>query len=209
MKKLISIMLLLTAVVSNNYASYHYYTQHNPSTDEYYIDRKIEERKINKALSPNKGQYAGIITRAGYAFNYDAFTYGASIIYHFDNPIGVSVGFDGYYIPNKTAIISNGQEIRISDYSLPLWDVRGGLLLGKYFAIGGLAGKWTIDNPNLINMKENAWFISNKESKVMYGGWATFILPIGKYFGLNVDFAVTNKTGFNVAAGINITIPVK
>ena len=58
-------------------------------------------------------------------------------------------------------------------------------------------------------MKENAWFVSNKESKVMYGGWFTVMLPVGKYFGFNFDFAITNKTGFNVCVGLNATLPIK
>ena len=43
----------------------------------------------------------------------------------------------------------------------------------------------------------------------MYGGFITFVLPVSKHFGFNIDFAVTNKTGFNVGMGINATIPIK
>lgn len=197
MKKRLFILVALLAVT---------FTSIYAENSEYYLDRKIRESKENRSSG---NCYAGVITRFGYAFNYDAFTYGASILYHFDGPLGVTVGFDGYYIPNMYTELSDGTMVKITDYSFPLWDLRAGLMLGKYVALGGLCGKWMIDNPNVINMKENAWFVSNKESKVMYGGWFTFILPISKHLGLNLDFAITNKTGFNVGAGFNITIPVK
>lgn len=191
MKKLFIILALAIAAVTNVYS------------EEYFLDRKIKESR------DKNDSYAGVITRFGYAFNYDAFTYGASLLYHFDGSLGVTVGFDGYYIPNLYTKISDGALVKITDYKMPLWDLRAGLMLGRYVALGGLCGKWMIDNPNEIDMKENMWFVSDKDSKVMYGGWLTFLLPIGRYVGLNIDFAVTNKTGFNVAAGFNVTIPVK
>lgn len=205
-KKFIILTAFIAAAFTTIYADT-YEVRRNPGSEEYFIDRKIQEAKEKKLNSPNT--YAGLITRFGYGFNYDAFTYGASFLYHFDGSLGVTVGFDGYYIPNMYTEKSDGTLVKISDYNFPLWDLRAGLMLGKYISIGGLCGKWMIDNPNVINIKENAWFMSNKESKVMYGGWITFLLPIGKYFGFNFDFAVTNKTGFNVGAGINVTIPVK
>ena len=191
MKKLFIILALAIAAVTNVYS------------EEYFLDRKIKESR------DKNDSYAGVITRFGYAFNYDALTYGASLLYHFDGSLGVTVGFDGYYIPNLYTEISDRTLVKITDYKMPLWDLRAGLMLGRYVALGGLCGKWMIDNPNEIDMKENAWFLSDKDSKVMYGGWFTFLLPIGRYVGLNIDFAVTNKTGFNVAAGFNVTIPVK
>ena len=191
MKKLFIILALSISAVTNVYS------------EEYFLDRKIKESR------DKNDSYAGVITRFGYAFNYDAFTYGASLLYHFDGSLGVTVVFDGYYIPNLYTKISDSTLVKITDYKMPLWDIRAGLMLGRYVALGGLCGKWRIDNPNVIDMKENAWFVSDKDSKVMYGGWFTFLLPIGRYVGLNIDFAVTNKTGFNVAAGFNVTIPVK
>lgn len=191
MKKLFIILALSISAVTNVYS------------EEYFLDRKIKESR------EKNDSYAGVITRFGYAFNYDAFTYGASLLYHFDGSLGVTVGFDGYYIPNLYTEISDETLVKITDYKMPLWDLRAGLMLGRYVALGGLCGKWMIDNPNMIDMKENAWFVSDKDSKVMYGGWFTFLLPIGRYVGLNIDFAVTNKTEFNVAAGFNVTIPVK
>ena len=202
MKKIIILLALFAVTFTSTYAETRE-VRRNPGSEEYYLDRKIREAKDNGY------SYAGLITRFGYGFNYDAFTYGASLLYHFDGTMGVTVGFDGYYIPNMYTQLSDGTMVKITDYSLPLWDLRAGLMLGKYFAFGGLCGKWTIDNSNVINMKESAWFVSNKDSKIMYGGWITFLLPIGKYVGFNIDFAVTNKTGFNVGAGINLTIPVK
>lgn len=175
----------------------------NPSQETYYMDRRISE------LKSTSSSYAGVITRFGYGFNYDAFTYGASLLYHFDGLLGVTAGFDGYYMPSMKTILNDGSEVSISQYNMPLWDVRAGFLVGKYFAFGGLCGKWMIERSDVINMRDNAWFVNNSDSKVMYGGWVTFILPIGKYLGFNLDFAVTNKTGFNIGGGINLTLPVK
>lgn len=205
-KRLFILVALIAAAFTSTYAET-YEVRRNPGSEEYFLDRKIQEAREKKLNSHNT--YAGLITRFGYGFNYDAFTYGASILYHFEGSLGVTVGFDGYYIPHMYTEKSDGTLVRITDYGMPLWDLRAGLMLGKYVSIGGLCGKWMIDNPNIINMKENAWFVSNKESKVMYGGWITFLLPISKHLGLNLDFAVTNKTGFNVGAGVNVTIPVK
>lgn len=206
MKNRLFILVALLAVTFTSIYAETYEVRRNPGSEEYFLDRKIQENKENRTSGCC---YAGVITRFGYGFNYDAFTYGASLLYHFDGSLGVTVGFDGYYIPNMYTELSDGTMVKITDYKMPLWDLRAGLMLGKYVALGGLCGKWMIDNPNVINMKENAWFVSNKESKVMYGGWFTFILPISKHMGLNLDFAITNKTGFNVGAGINVTIPVK
>jgi hypothetical protein len=58
-------------------------------------------------------------------------------------------------------------------------------------------------------MRKDAWFVNNSESNFLFGGFITFVLPVSKHFGLNLDFAVTNKTGFNVGMGINATIPIK
>ena len=135
MKKLFIILALAIAAVTNVYS------------EEYFLDRKIKEAR------DKNDSYAGVITRFGYAFNYDAFTYGASLLYHFDGSLGVTVGFDGYYIPNLDTEISDGTSVKIADYKMPLWDIRAGLMLGRYVALGGLCGKWMIDNPNEINMK--------------------------------------------------------
>lgn len=180
----------------------------NPSQQDFYLDRTIDAstwHQANKAAT-----YMGVITRAGYAFNYDAVTYGASLVYKSDHFIGVTAGFDGYYIPNKRFLTQQGDTISSNLFKLPLWDVRAGLILGPYFAIGALCGKTNIgDTGDLIDMRKNAWVIDNSQSNVMYGGFITFILPISKYLGFNLDFAITNKTGFNIGGGINLTIPVK
>jgi hypothetical protein len=43
----------------------------------------------------------------------------------------------------------------------------------------------------------------------IYGGYITFILPITTHFGMNMDFALTNHTGFNIALGVNACIHIK
>lgn len=83
-------------------------------------------------------------------------------------------------------------------------------MITKYFLFGAMLGKSNIgDAENMINMRQDAWFINNSQSNFMYGGFVTFVLPVSKHFGFNLDFAVTNKTGFNVGLGINATIPIK
>ena len=131
MKRLI-IFLALIAVSFNYVFSQGYEVRRNPGSEEYFLDRKIQEsRGVGYT-------YAGLVTRFGYAFNYDAFTYGVSLFYHFDGALGVTTGFDGYYIPNLYTEISDGTLVKITDYGLPLWDLRAGLMLGRYVALGGL-----------------------------------------------------------------------
>jgi hypothetical protein len=181
---------------------------YSPSSQEtYYIDRRIAEQKEK----PAEPITAGILTRFGYAFNYDAFTYGVSIFYQWSRIAGITAGFDGYYIPNKQIYRTlQNDTVSSSMFALPLWDIRAGFTISKYFLFGAMLGKSNIgDAENLINMRQDAWFINNSQSNFMYGGFVTFVLPVSKHFGFNIDLAVTNKTGFNIGAGINATIPIK
>ena len=215
--KRIFIVFFMAFISLTSFAQYRYVVRHVPSTSQYYtnsqptqeyyfLDRKIEEHKQNRDNTIN----AGLMTRFGYAFNYDAFTYGASLLYQWNRFLGVTAGFDGYYIPGKTFETSTGELIPSSKFGMPLWDIRAGFGFSKYFWIGGLLGKSNInDGGTIINMRQDAWFINNSEKQFMYGGFVTFVLPISKYFGFNLDFAVTNKTGFNVGGGFNVTIPVR
>lgn len=211
MKK--NLVLFAALTIACTYAladTYTYSVRRNPSydqpSDSYYLDRKLQEQKEKSdPLS------VGLLTRFGYAFNYDAFTYGVSFFYQWSRIAGITAGFDGYYIPNKLAYRTiQNDTVSTSAFSLPLWDIRAGFMITRYFLFGAMLGKSNIgDATNLINMRENAWFIDNKESNFLFGGFVTFVLPISKHFGLNLDFAVTNKTGFNVGMGINATIPIK
>lgn len=209
MKKLMTILLLAMLSVAAAAQTTYVFARNNNSQEEYYLDRKVQEKKLNQNQQHNA--FAGVVTRFGYAYNYDAFTYGASIVYHWDGLLGVSVGFDGYYIPNRLIYRTIPNDTVSSNmFAMPLWDLRAGIMLGKYFMVGGLMGKSNVgDTDLLINMRENAWFVDNKDCNIMYGGFVTALLPVSKYFGFNIDFAVTNKTGFNVAAGFNVTFPVK
>lgn len=207
MKKIFILSILFAVTFTSIYAET-YEVRRNPGSEEYFVDRKIREAKENRLNNPNS--YAGVITRFGYGFNYDAFTYGVSFFYQWSRIAGITAGFDGYYIPNKLAYRTIQTDIvSTSAFSLPLWDIRAGFMITRYFLFGAMLGKSNIgDATNLINMRE-AWFAPNKESNFLFGGFVTFVLPISKHFGFNLDFAVTNKTGFNVGAGINVTIPVK
>ena len=204
-----TLILFAALTIACTYAladTYTYSARRTPSyeqpSDSYYLDRKLQEQKEKSdPLS------VGLLTR----FGYDAFTYGVSFFYQWSRIAGITAGFDGYYIPNKLAYRTiQNDTVSTSAFSLPLWDIRAGFMITRYFLFGAMLGKSNIgDATNLINMRENAWFINNKESNFLFGGFVTFILPISKHFGLNLDFAVTNKTGFNVGMGINATIPIK
>ena len=204
MKK--SFILALFALTISSAAFADTYSCTYSSNETYFLDRKFAERKRNTEPTT-----AGVITRFGYAFNYDAFTYGVSIYYQWSQLLGVTAGFDGYYIPNKMIYRTlQNDTVSSSTFSLPLWNLRAGLMFSKYFMCGAMLGKSNIgDAENMINMRQDAWFINNSQSNFMYGGFVTFILPVSKHFGLNLDFAVTNKTGFNVGIGFNACIPIK
>lgn len=208
MRKMFSLIAALTIACAYSFATDYSYSATYGSSQGggYYIDRKLQEqRESDDPIS------TGILSRFGYAYNYDAFTYGFSFFYQWGRIAGITAGFDGYYIPNKLAYRTlYNDTVSTSTFSLPLWDIRAGFMITRYFLFGAMLGKSNIgDATNLINMRENAWFINNKESNFMYGAFVTFVLPVSKHFGLNLDFAVTNKTGFNIGMGINATIPIR
>ena len=207
-KTLIFTLLALIISVSTFAENYSHSMVYGQSQETYYLDRRIAENKNKDAQEPTT---AGVLTRFGYAFNYDAFTYGVSIYYQWSRIAGITAGFDGYYIPNKQIYRTlQNDTVSSSMFSLPLWDIRAGFMITKYFLFGAMLGKSNIgDAENVINMRQNAWFVNNSQSNFMYGGFVTFVLPVSKYFGFNLDFAVTNKTGFNVGLGVNATIPIK
>ena len=178
-----------------------------PQQTEYTLDRKVRE----SSYWNNHAAICGLVTRVGYAFNYDAITYGASIIYTYNGSFGITAGFDGYYIPNKMiARPLVGDTVSSRSFSMPLWDIRFGFVFKK-IVLGAMLGKVNIgDDGNVLNLRQDAWFVgNNSDKKFLYGGFITFLLPVSDYFGFNIDFAVTNKTGFNVGGGINITLPYK
>ena len=173
--------------------------------ETYTIDSSYQRNK-----SKNYGA-VGLSTRFGYGFNYDAFTYGVSLYYHGNGILGFTAGFDGYYIPKGYIISDNGNKYNIP---LPLWNVRAGLMITKYFVIGAMVGKPHVvkHEYDLITLetKSNAMFgVDELFTGTMYGGFVTIMLPVSKYFGFNFDFSLNNKMGFNACAGINIQIPLK
>lgn len=185
-----TLILFAALTIACTYAladTYTYSVRRNPSydqpSDSYYLDRKLQEQ--NEKSDPLS---VGLLTRVGYAFNYDAFTYGLSFFYQWSRIAGITAGFDGYYIPNKLAYRTiQNDTVSTSAFSLPLWAIRAGFMITRYFLFGVMLGKSNIgDATNLINMRENAWFIDNKESNFLFGGFVTFVLPIYKHFGLNL-----------------------
>ena len=209
MKKTLIFTLLALIISVSTFAENNSHSMvYGQSQETYYLDRRIAESKNKAVQEPTT---AGVLTRFGYAFNYDAFTYGVSIYYQWSRIAGITAGFDGYYIPNKQIYRTlQNDTVSSSMFSLPLWDIRAGFMITKYFLFGAMLGKSNIgDTDNMINMRQDAWFVNNSQSNFMYGGFVTFVLPVSKHFGFNLDFAVTNKTGFNVGLGVNATIPIK
>ena len=207
MKKFLTIVLIAIFSMQYAYAQRCYtYSAVQEEPQGYYLDRKFAERKAS-----SDPVSAGLLTRVGYAFNYDAVTYGVSLFYQWGKVGGITAGFDGYYIPNKIIYRTlENDTVSSNIFSLPLWDIRAGFMITRYFLFGAMLGKSNIgDATNLINMRDNAWFVNNSENNFMYGGFITFVLPISKHFGFNLDFAITNKTGFNVGVGLNATIPIR
>ena len=203
-------IIIAAMMIAGTYGFAETYTvRHAPSSEQpssYYLDRRLSEQK--QSSDPLS---TGLLTRFGYAFNYDSFTYGVSFFYQWSRVAGITAGFDGYYIPNKLAYRTlQNDTVPTSALAMPLWDIRAGFMLTRYFLFGAMLGKSNIgDATNLINMRKDAWFVNNSESNFLFGGFVTFVLPVSKHLGLNLDFAVTNKTGFNVGMGINATIPIK
>lgn len=192
MKKFI--IPILTLLIATNVAIAETYT----------IDSSYQRNK-----SKNYGA-VGLSTRFGYGFNYDAFTYGVSLYYHGNGILGFTAGFDGYYIPKGFVLKENGGKYNIP---LPLWNIRAGIMISKYFVIGPMIGKSNVSEKeyNLLTLetKSNALFSNDIFTGNMYGGFITIMLPISKYVGFNFDFSLNNKMGFNACAGINIQIPLK
>lgn len=207
MKK--SLIILLVALISlpTFVSAQRTYTYSATQDNGYYLDRKIaESRATSDPVS------AGLISRFGYGFNYDAFTYGVSFYYQWSRIAGITAGFDGYFIPDRQVQTIDGEVHQSSEYSLPLWDVRAGFMISKYFLFGGMFGKVdkNFREVSVIDMQHSQWFTTGQnQGDFLYGGFVTFVLPISKYVGLNLDFAVTNKTGFNVGMGVNATLPIK
>jgi hypothetical protein len=170
MKK--NLVLFAALTIACTYAladTYTYSVRRNPSydqsSDSYYLDRKLQEQKEKSdPLS------VGLLTRFGYAFNYDAFTYGVSFFYQWSRIAGITAGFDGYYIPNKLAYRTiQNDTVSTSAFSLPLWDIRAGFMITRYFLFGAMLGKSNIgDATNLIKMREDAWFIDNKDRNFLF-----------------------------------------
>ena len=208
MKKHLIFTLLALIISASTFAeNYSHSMVYGQSQETYYLDRRIAENKNKVAQETNT---AGVLTRFGYAFNYDAFTYGVSFYYQWSRIAGITAGFDGYYIPNKWVRRKFHDAVSSSMFSLPLWDMRAGFMITKYFLFGGMLGKTNVgDAETIIDMRQDAWFVNDSQKNFMYGGFVTFVLPVSKHFGFNLDFAVTNKTGFNVGLGVNATIPIK
>lgn len=212
MKHIITTVLFTIIATFSIYAYDDYYivrkAPYKPH-NTYYVDDKINEHKNSDDYS-----YIGIITRCGYTFADNGyFNYGASLYYNFNPYFGITAGFDGYY--GNIYYYNSNNDIILYDgvnKNFPMWDVRFGFILGKYVSLGGTFGQCNICNPNIIVHQKyinNGTIYNNYKHNNFYGGFITFLCPVSKYFGLDIDLQYTNHTGFSLSGGLIIRFPVK
>ena len=176
-----------------------------------YMNEVVQTNTSSQIQIDEDNSQVGVLLRGGYSYNDDAVTYGASVYYHFKGFLGISVGFDGYYVPNLLIYNDAGYEVPYDGphKGFPMWNMRAGFMLGKHFAFGGILGKCQLCQTKSIHEKRNMWKIKGLNDGGIYGGYITFVLPINKNFGINMDFAMTNHTGFNVGIGFNLYTGIK
>ena len=189
--------------------------------DDYYVIRHIDNnRNKHYYLNDNNNNhnddydsYLGFTSRFGYTFSDNGyFTYGLSMYYNFNQSIGITAGFDGYY--GSIYLESNNTIYRYDGvYSkFPMWDVRFGFVLGKYFSLGAIYGQCNVCDPNVVVHQKyiNNCTVYNKSNYCNYfGGFITFLCPVSTHFGVDVDLAYTVHTGFSISGGLIFRIPVK
>ena len=206
MKKLFIITMMLVASVSTFAESYE--VRQAPSANsssEYYLDRKFGNRDAST--------YAGIITRFGYSFSDNGyFSYGASFYYTFNSVIGITAGFDGY--SGNIYVYNENNEIVAYDgpnKSLPMWDIRAGVVLGRYIAIGMIYGQCKVCTGDVkVVHKYNTSVTRPLDGHGNFlGAFGTVMLPISTHCALNVDLSYTNHTSFTLTGGLIIKLKVK
>lgn len=217
MKKIILLFTLLICVVESITAQYPrpvvYVQRSSPTQVVYRVKRNpVYVYETESSQKPSADKQIGVITRFGYSFAGEGyFDYGASLFYKFNSQFGIIVGVDGASkVSFKKESIKTIYKSTVGNISQ--WDVRGGVILGKYVGIGGIYGNCKVctdKNTNLeiegYNYKKN--HIDNNIHD--YGGFATILLPINKYIGLDIDVAYTAHTHFNIGGGLIISFPIK
>lgn len=159
--------------------------------------------------SVNEPRQIGIITRFGYSFA-DYFAYGASIYYKFNPRFGIAFGVDG---ASKVSF-KNAENIedayKQTVGNISQWDIRAGIMVGKYFGFGGIYGNCKVCTNANKNTLDAAAFKHHHNNNIHdYGGYITFLFPFCDWVGLDVDLAYTTHTYFTISGGIVLSIPLK
>lgn len=205
MRKLIIISMMLIASMATFAQDYYVYHAPTAQRSEYTLDNKFADRDAST--------YVGVMTRFGYSFSDNGyFAYGASVYYTFNSLIGITAGFDGYagtiyiYDDNNDIVEYNG-----ASKSLPMWDVRAGITLGKYVALGAIYGQCNICTRDVRVVHKYSEKLTTGLGKhgSFYGAFGTVMCPISSHLALNFDISYTNHTSFTLALGVNVRFKVK
>ena len=198
MRKFLLLFILIGTTVSSVY-SQEYEVRHAPYhyRNYYVLDRTYSERET--------ASYLGIVTRFGYSFSDNGyFSYGASVYYTFNSIIGITAGFDGF--AGTIYVYDNSNNI-VQYYgpysSLPMWDIRAGVTLGKYVSIGPIYGRCNICKTDLkVVHKYNNNGTYAYSSGGFWGIFASVMAPISTHLSLNFDMSYTTHTSFTLTAGL-------
>lgn len=125
--------------------------------------------------------------------NKGSFELGASVFYRFGGcyeNFGLIAGAD----------VAFGKLSNVKDFKYQYWDIRGGFTLSKYFALGVIYGKYptSISDGGEVLRCGDDW-----------GGFGTFILPITKHVGLDIDFGYCVYSKFKCGIGVMVRFPLK
>ena len=210
MKRFYFIIFALLLTISS-FGQYRVVYSTRPTTVVYKVS-STNETLVHYTNKTEKQRQIGIITRFGYSFS-DYFDYGASLFYKFNPMFGIIVGADGASKVHFSEAESFKDAYKQTVGNISQWDIRMGAILGKYFGCGFIYGNCKVctsalatQYPDEFSQETNRHCDHNIHD---IGGFATILLPINNYIGLDVDFAYTRHTYFNISAGIILSLPLK
>lgn len=205
MRKILLLFILFISITSSAYSQEYEVRHAPPRYYQYTLDEQLNDIDAST--------YLGVITRFGYSFSDNGyFTYGASIYYTFNSVIGVTAGFDAYagkiyiYDDHNNIIRYNGPYS-----SLPIWNIRAGVTLGKYISLGVIYGQCRICKTDCIVVHKYSDHLTTNvgESGGFWGAFGTVIAPISTRFALDFDISYTSHTSFALSAGLIIRFKIK
>jgi len=210
MKRFYFIIFAILLAISS-FGQYRAAYSARPTTVVYKVS-STNETPVQYVNKTERERQIGIITRFGYSFS-DYFDYGASLFYKFNTMFGIIVGADGASKVHFSEAESFKDAYKQTVGNVSQWDVRMGVILGKYIGCGFIYGNCKVCTSALEAQYPNEYShetIKHYNHNVHdIGGFATILLPINNYFGFDVDFAYTRHTYFNISAGIILSLPLK